>query len=52
MLKIVQLTDGCYKVTIEYSAPDGLRYFREWTFVEAESDADEDESGERIIIDF
>ena len=51
MLTIVQLRDGCYKVTIDYTFGDSVRIYREYIFRLAESDAEPDEDGERIIID-
>lgn len=47
MLQIVQLQDGCYRVTVDYSV-DGITIHREWTFAVAESDAEPLEGGELI----
>lgn len=51
MLTIVQLMDGCYKVTIDYSY-DGFAMHKEYIFAEAESTADPDPSGECIRLSF
>ena len=49
MLTIVQLQDGCYKVTIDYSV-GGLTVHQEWTFRPAESNAEPNPNGERVVI--
>ena len=51
MLQIVQLTDGCYKVTIDYSC-DGFAMHREYIFKAATSDAEPCENGEVIRLRF
>lgn len=51
MLQLVQLTDGCYKVTIDYSQ-DGFAMHREYTFKVATSDAEPCENGEVIRLRF
>lgn len=52
MLQIVQLQDGCYKVTVDYSVNGSFVIHREWIFAETESDAKPLENGERIILEF
>lgn len=52
MLTIVQLKDGCYRVTVEYTTPDGHQFRREWTFAVTTSDAEADEDGDFIVIKF
>lgn len=52
MLRIAQLTDGCYKVTLEYTVDGSFKIIREWIFAVTDSDADEDENGELIVIEF
>lgn len=47
MLTIVQLTDGCYRVTVDYSV-DGFTMHREYVFTLATSSAEPDPSGECI----
>lgn len=49
MLQMVQLQDGCYRVTLDYSV-DGFSIHREWVFKETESDALPAEDGELIIL--
>lgn len=51
MLELVQLTDGCYKVTIDYSC-DGFAMHREYTFKTATSDAEPCDNGEVIRLRF
>ena len=51
MLELVQLTDGCYKVTIDYSC-DGFAMHREYTFRATESNAEPCENGEVIRLRF
>lgn len=48
MLTIVQLEDGCYKVTVDISIP-GCTMHREWVFRTAESDALPLDGGERLV---
>ena len=47
MLQMVQLQDGCYRVTLDYSV-DGIAIHKEWTFAVIESDAEPLENGELI----
>lgn len=49
MLQIVQLQDGCYRVTLDYSV-DGFSIHREWTFKVTESDALPALDGELIVL--
>lgn len=51
MLQIVQLQDGCYKVILDYSVEGVFTVHREWTFAEAESDAEPLENGENIRVE-
>ena len=51
MLQLVQLTDGCYKVTIDYSR-GGFAMHREYTFKAATSDAEPCDNGEVIRLRF
>lgn len=51
MLTMVQLEDGCYKVTVDYSC-DGFSMHREWIFRETESDAQPMADGELIRLAF
>ena len=51
MLELVQLTDGCYKVTIDYSC-DGFAMHREYTFKAATSDSEPCDNGEVIRLRF
>lgn len=51
MLQLVQLTDGCYKVTVDYSR-DGFAMHREYIFKVATSDAEPCENGEVIRLRF
>lgn len=51
MLEIVQLQDGCYRVTVDYSG-DGYSVHREWIFAVTDSDAEPLENGENIRIAF
>lgn len=51
MLTLVQLSDGCYKVIIDYSA-DVFSVHKEYIFEKAESSADPDPSGECIRLAF
>ena len=51
MLQIVQLQDGCYKVSIDYSADD-FAIHKEYTFKPCESNADPMDNGEKIRLEF
>ena len=51
MLQIVQLQDGCYKVTVDYSV-DGFAMHVEYIFKPCESDASVNPDGEKIVIKF
>lgn len=50
MLQIVQLQDGCHRVTLDYSV-DGFAMHLEYIFRVAESDAEPLEGGERIVLE-
>ena len=52
MLQIVQLQDGCYKVTVDYSNDEGFAIHREWIFTETDSNAQPMKGGERIELEF
>ena len=39
MIKLEQLTDGCYRLTLDVHT-DGLMIHKAWTFAPAESDAE------------
>lgn len=52
MLQIIQLEDGCYRVTVDYTAPNGFTIHKVWTFSVTNSDAKPLESGEVIILEF
>ena len=51
MLQMVQLQDGCYRVTVDYEGQD-FSLHKEWIFAVTESDADPMENGERITLEF
>lgn len=50
MLEIVQLMDGCYRVTIDFVS-HGFAMHREFTFKPCESSAEVDPSGEKIVLE-
>ena len=47
MLHIVQLEDGCYKVTVNHKL-NGTKVHYEWTFKKTESEAKPSETGMQI----
>lgn len=51
MLTIVQLADGCYKVTVEFKT-DNVHIVRNWIFAETESNAEPVNGGEVIRLEF
>ena len=51
MLQIIQLQDGCYHVTVDYSV-DGFTIHREWIFAVTESDAEPMVDGEQIVLEW
>ena len=51
MLRMIQLEDGCYHVTVDYSC-EGFCIHREWIFTETESDAKPLEGGDMIQLAF
>ena len=51
MLEMVQLEDGCYRVTVDYSR-EGFAIHKEWIFKETESEAKPVEGGELIRLKF
>ena len=51
MLTIVQLSDGCYRVTVDYQA-ENVHILKVWTFAVAESDAEPAAEGETIRLEF
>lgn len=51
MFRMVQLEDGCYFVTVDYSCA-GVSLHREWTFRRAESNAKPLDGGEYIQLEF
>ena len=50
MLQMVQLQDGCYRVTVDYTR-DGVTIHKEWIFAVTESDAEPLDGGEQIILE-
>ena len=47
MITIVQLADGCYKVTIDFSV-GGFSVHKEYTFALTESNAEPKADGEKM----
>lgn len=51
MFTLVQLMDGCYRVTVDF-VRDGIAVHYEWIFAVTTSDAEPDPAGERIVVKF
>lgn len=51
MLTLVQLADGKYRLTLDYSQ-DGSAIHAEWIFAVTESDAEPAEHGYKLVIRF
>lgn len=49
MLELVQLQDGCYRLTLDYEV-EGYKAHITFEFQKVESDSEPLEGGERIVI--
>lgn len=52
MLTIVQLEDGCYRVTVDFQPNEHTHVLKFWTFAVTESNAEPMADGDKIQLEF